>query len=156
MKISSSEFKNNERIPAKYTCDGDRFLSPPLQFENIPQNTKSLVLIVEDPDVPKEIREDQLFVHWILYNIPPLSKELPEGTTAGTCALNTRDEPRYTGPCPPGEYFPNEHRYFFRLYALDTTLQFEKEPSRDEVLSATHNHVLETAELIGRYKKVSN
>lgn len=152
MKLTSSAFSDGETVPSKYSCDGDRFLSPPLEFKDVPKESKSLILIMEDPDVPKEIREDRLFVHWVLYNISPDTKTIDEGESVGMVGLNTRGEARYTGPCPPSEYEPSEHRYIFTLYALDTILDLE-EATKESILQASQDHVLDTAVLMGRYKK---
>ena len=155
MKLSSSAFLDGGIIPLKYSCEGDRFLSPPLEFQDVPEETKSLVLIMEDPDVPKEVREDQLFVHWVLFNISPDTKVLNEGESVGTLGSNTRGEARYTGPCPPSEYEPSEHRYIFTLYALDTTLDVE-EVDKETILQAIEGHVLDEAVLVGKYKKLDS
>lgn len=164
MKISSPVFSNNEKIPSKYTCDGEN-INPPLEFFEIPEGTKSLALIVDDPDVPKNIREDGLWVHWVLWNIPPNVREIPEsvdissGTRASEATLfgaiegeNTSRGRGYTGPCPPDR----EHRYFFKLYALDIMVPSEfvwKDPNTD-FEKAMEGHILEKAELIGRYERI--
>lgn len=155
MNLISPAFSNNGSIPIKYSCDGDRFLSPPLEFKDIPEEAKSLALIVEDPDVPKEIREDQLFVHWVLYDIPPETSLLNEGEASiGMFGVNTRGEAKYTGPCPPSEYEPSEHRYIFTLYALDTMLNLEEGVKKGELIEKMKGHILEEAVLVGKYKKL--
>ncbi len=153
MHITSPVFQDSERIPEKYTCDGERFLSPPLSISNVPPETKSLILIVDDPDVPKVIREDGNFTHWVLFNISPTVSEILEGTTVGMPGANTRGEPRYTGPCPPPEYEPKMHRYVFKLYALDTALDLTEGATKKDVEAAAQEHVLATAELIGTYSR---
>lgn len=140
-------------MPEKYTCDGERFLSPPLAFSGIPKAAKSLVLIVDDPDVPKVIREDGNFTHWVLFNISPAVSEILEGMVVGTLGANTRGEPRYTGPCPPPEYEPKMHRYVFKLYALDTALDLTEGATKEDVEASAQGHILATAELIGTYSR---
>lgn len=147
-------FEEGEIIPSKYTCDGERFLSPSLSISDVPEEAQSLLLIVDDPDVPKEIRDDGLFTHWMLFNIPPNTTEIPEGGgELGEHGSNTRGEARYTGPCPPPEYEPREHRYFFKLYALDTMLDIQQGASREEVEAAMGGHLIAQAELMGRYSR---
>src|SRR3989344_4297354 len=122
MKLESPAFTHNASIPAKYPCDGDRALSPPLSISGMPEGAAALALLMDDPDVPKERRPDGMFDHWTLFNMPPGPTEILEGSAAGTKGANTRGDLEYTGPCPPPEYEPAEHRYFFRLYALDEPL----------------------------------
>lgn len=153
MQIESSVFKNSERIPEKYTCDGERFLSPPLSIKEVPEGAVSLVLIMDDPDVPSAIRSDGNFTHWIVFNIPASATSIDEGELIGIQGANTRGESRYTGPCPPPEYEPSTHRYFFKLYALDVMLDLSEGATKDEVLEALDGHVIENAELMGVYSK---
>lgn len=153
MKITSPAFANSERIPTKYTCDGERFLSPPLSITEVPAEATSLALIMDDPDVPIALREDGIFTHWVLFNVPSTTFEIPEGADVGTFGANTRGEPRYTGPCPPPEYEPSTHRYFFKLYALDATLNFPKGATKGDVEAAMDGHILETAEMYGTYSR---
>lgn len=155
MKLTSAAFENGGMIPSKYTCEGDRLLSPPVSIAEVPEGSKSLALIMEDPDVPRALREDQLFIHWVLFNIPPDTSELSEGARVGMPGVNTRGETGYTGPCPPSEYEPQEHRYIFTLYALDTDLPLAEGATKEDVLAAMQTHVVETALLLGRYKKLS-
>lgn len=154
MQITSVAFQNSERIPESYSCDGDRFLSPPLTIDDVPEVAQSLVLIVDDPDVPKALHEDGLFTHWILFNIPPGTSSIPEGQGVGTAGANTRGDARYAGPCPPPDYEPKTHRYFFKIYALDTTLDLSEGASREKIESAMTGHILATAKLIGTYSRV--
>ena len=123
LSITSSAFDHEAGIPARYTCDGDD-VSPPLTFAGVPEGAKSLALIVDDPDAPDPAAPTMTWVHWVLYNLPPdcdglaeamSADALPAGTLEGT---NDWDRTGYGGPCPP----IGEHRYFFKLYALDTVL----------------------------------
>ncbi len=149
MKITSTVFKHEGKIPPKYTCDGDN-TSPPLFIEGVPENTKSLVLLMDDPDVPKRIREDGMWDHWIVFNIPPGTKELPEGKVPpGLVGVNTSGGMTYQGPCPPDR----EHRYFFKLYALDTMFDLAKGATKADVEKAMKLHIIAKAELIGRYER---
>lgn len=145
MKISSSAFGNNEKIPKKFTCDGQD-LNPPLKFEEVPQNAKSLVLIMDDPDAPGRI-----FVHWTIWNIPPETREIAENTVPAGAVLGMTDfgKAGYGGPCPPS----GTHRYFFKLYALDTTLQLPSSATKAEVEALMSGHILSQTELIGLYSR---
>ncbi|HLO89458.1 MAG TPA: YbhB/YbcL family Raf kinase inhibitor-like protein [Nostocaceae cyanobacterium] len=150
MKLVSSAFENNSLIPPKYTCDGEDF-SPPLSWDEVPPQTQSLVLIVDDPDAP--IRT---FVHWVIYDLPPTSRQLPEqipqGKTinsGGVQGKNDFDKLGYGGPCPPS----GTHRYFFHLYALDKKLNLPSGASKSQILTAMDGHVLAKGELIGRYQR---
>lgn len=149
MQITSSEFKNGELIPSVCTCDGEN-APPSLVFSEVPDAAKSLALIMEDPDVPKSLRPDGMFDHWIVWNIPPETKYFSEGM--GTTGKNTRGNNAYTGPCPPDR----EHRYFFKLYALDTLLKLDWDTTKSELLSAMKNHIVEEVELVGRYERVNS
>lgn len=142
MKITSSVFENNTRIPTKYSCDGNG-INPPLFFEDIPQNTKSLALIVDDPDAP-----GGTFVHWILFNIESGIKKINESLFVefASCGINSSGTIGYVSPCPPS----GEHRYFFKLYALDKLLDL-KNPTEEDLENAMSGHILEKAELIGLY-----
>jgi len=153
LTLTSSAFENGGTIPAKYTCDGERRLSPPLSISGAPAGAKSLALIMDDPDVPKELRPDGVFDHWTLYNIPADTAEIPEGANIGPAGLNTAGAEGYTGPCPPPEHEPREHRYIFRLFALSDTLRFPTPPTKQQILDALAPFVLASAELIGRYSR---
>lgn len=154
LTLTSTAFEDNGTIPAKYTCDGDRLLSPPLSIRGVPENAKSLVLIMDDPDVPKQLRPEGVFNHWTLFNIPPETTEILEGGTVGTAGAATRGESHYTGPCPPPEYEPKEHRYIFKLYALSDVLALAEGATKREVLSALAPLLLTEATLIGRYARI--
>lgn len=153
LTLTSSAFEHDGNIPARYTCDGTRTLSPALMWSGVPEGALSLALVMDDPDVPKAIKPDGVFDHWTLFNIPPTTTEIPEGGSIGSAGVNGAGNSTYTGPCPPPQYEPSEHRYFFRLYALDTELSLAPGASKTEVLAAMQNHVLAEAELMGRYKR---
>jgi Raf kinase inhibitor-like YbhB/YbcL family protein len=149
MRITSTAFSANATIPTQYTCDGQN-INPPLAFSDIPPNAKTLVLLVDDPDVPKNLIPSGVFDHWVVYNITPGTNEIPENSSAvGTQGKNGAGKVGYTGPCPPDK----EHRYFFKLYALDTTLEFSDAPTKQQVETAMQNHIIGQAELVGRYNR---
>lgn len=149
MKLTSTAFEHNGLIPTTYTCDGEN-VNPPLQIDSIPNDAVSLVLIMDDPDVPKHIRPDGVWDHWIVYNISPNTRKILEGQEPeGTLGNNTSNAVGYQGPCPPDR----QHRYIFKLYALDTMLALEKGATKHEVEHAMKGHVLNQAELIGLYKR---
>lgn len=147
MKLTSSAFQNGDYIPRLYTCDGSN-ISPPLSIREVPERAQSLVLILEDPDVPKHIREDRTWDHWIIFNIPPDTHEIPEGQEPqGVHGLGTGHNLTYYGPCPPDR----EHRYFFKLFALDTMLELPEKSTKQALLNAMQQHILAKAELMGVY-----
>lgn len=149
MKVSSSAFAHNGSIPATYTCDGSN-TNPPLAFFDIPKDAKSLVLLMDDPDVPKSIRPDGMWDHWVVWNIPPTTSSIKESETPqGTVGKNSGGESAYYPPCPPN----GEHRYFFKLYALDTLLDLPASSRKTDVEKAMKGHILAQAELIGRYNR---
>jgi len=149
MKLTSSAFEHNGAIPSEYTCDGSD-TSPELDIEDVPENTKSLALINDDPDVPKEIRPDGLWVHWVVWNIPPDTNNIPKGTEPSGVAGNSNfGKTGYGGPCPPS----GTHRYFFKLYALDTELSLQEGSTKDDVEKAMKGHIIEKTELIGTYQR---
>ena len=149
MKLSSQAFKHNDKIPSKYTCQGQD-INPPLEIAEVPEGTKSLALIMDDPDVPERVRKDKMWVHWVAYNIDPKTRAIKENIpTLGTLGKNTGGMNRYMGPCPPDK----EHRYFFKLYALDTMLSLKDGATKDELLKAMEGHILAQCELIGRFEK---
>ena len=155
LTLRSSAFSNSGEIPSKYTCEGGD-MAPPLEWEGIPEQTRSLVLIVDDPDAPDPKAPKMTWVHWVLYNIPPSAAGLPEGATAedlpqGTEeGLNDWKRTGYGGPCPP----IGRHRYFHKLYALDTTLEGMNRPTKADLEAAMKNHVIAKTELIGTYEKL--
>jgi hypothetical protein len=154
MNLSSSAFSENTPIPALYTCEG-RDLSPPLQWRDLPAATRSLVLIVDDPDAPDPAAPKMTWVHWVLYNLPPDAPGLPEGVTSAGLPAGTREglndwqRTGYGGPCPP----IGRHRYFHKLYALDTVLPDLGRATKADVERAMQGHVLDTATLMGVYQK---
>ncbi|MGC8774835.1 MAG: YbhB/YbcL family Raf kinase inhibitor-like protein [Chlorobaculum sp.] len=153
-ELTSSAFKNMGAIPALYTCEGKN-ISPPLTWKNIPKGTKSLVLIVDDPDAPDPAAPKFTWVHWVLYNIPPGKTGFAEGAgnrpaEAGMLeGSSSWNRGGYGGPCPP----IGTHRYFFKLYALDTMLDDLLSPLKADVEAAMQGHILAEAVLIGTYKK---
>lgn len=142
MKLSSPAFEHNDYMPKKYTCQGEN-ISPPLVVEDIPEDTKTLALIVDDPDAPAKT-----WIHWVVYNIKPLA-EVEDNTVPGTQGKNDSNPRNYGGPCPPS----GTHRYFFKLYALDTELDLAEGATKEELLEAMEGHIIEKAELIGLYEK---
>ncbi len=150
MKLTSTAFSEGAMIPVKYTCDGAN-VSPPFTWAEIPQGAATFALICEDPDAPAGT-----WVHWVVYNIPAKATTLPEKMTpADTLADGTRQgisdfrKTGYGGPCPPG----GTHRYFFKLYALDTALTPAPGMTKVQLLKAMEGHILAQAELMGRYKR---
>ena len=147
IQITSTAFPANGAIPSKYTCDGQN-INPPLAFASIPPKTQSLVLIMDDPDVPKNLMPSGVFDHWLIWDLPADSKGVAEAAPEAKRGLNGMGQAGYTGPCPPDR----EHRYFFKLYALDTRLT-GRIANKQDLESAMKGHVLEQAELIGRYAR---
>lgn len=150
--IESASFQESSAIPAKYTCD-DQDISPPLKWSGVPKNTKSLAMISDDPDAPMGD-----WVHWVIYNLPPTLTELPEGIPATeklpTGGLQGRTDfgrIGYGGPCPPS----GTHRYFFKIYALDTELSLASGKTKRELLQAMEGHVLAMGQLMGKYQRTS-
>lgn len=153
MQITSRAFENSQRIPSKYTCDGDRLLSPEFIVSEVPEAAQSLVLIMDDPDVPKVLHANGNFTHWVAFNISPATSLIPEGAKIGTQGSNTAGRTGYTGPCPPPEHEPKTHRYFFKLYALTTTLDLPEGASKEDVEAAMGDHLIASAELYGTYSR---
>lgn len=150
MNITSPAFLNNKEIPKVYSCDGEN-INPPLEFSDIPQNAKSLVLIMDDPDVPKNLKRDGMFDHWIVFNIPPEIRSIDEDSEPlGIVGQNSAGQSSYTGPCPPDR----KHRYFFKLFALDSLLSLNSQATKKDVEKAMEGHILEKAELMGVYERV--
>jgi Raf kinase inhibitor-like YbhB/YbcL family protein len=154
LTLTSQAFQQNGEIPARHTCQGAD-VSPPLAWSGVPANTKSLALIVDDPDAPDPAAPKIIWVHWVLYNIPPTAtgladgaaaQALPDGTLEG---INDFKRAAYGGPCPP----VGRHRYFHKLYTLDTVLPDLKVPTKAALERAMHGHVLAHAALIGTYQK---
>lgn len=154
LSLTSPAFQTGTSIPSQFTCDAEN-VSPPLSIAGVPEGAKSLVLIMDDPDVPKALKPDSVFDHWALFNISPETKEIAQAGSAGTAGANGAGKNQYTGPCPPREYEPSEHRYFFKLYALDIMLDLPAGASKADVLQAMEGHVLEQAELMGKYRRAS-
>ena len=151
LTLTSTAFESGDQIPIKYTCDGDN-VNPPLSISNVPAEAKSLVLIVTDPDIPASVKESrgiEVFDHWVVFNIPTTTTSLTENEEPGTTGDNTAGNSSYTGPCPPDR----EHRYFFRLYALDEELDLPAGATRLEVEEAMDGHIISQAELMGRYER---
>jgi Raf kinase inhibitor-like YbhB/YbcL family protein len=152
MKLVSTTFENGGEIPKAHTCEGADH-SPPLAFHDVPSATKSLVLIVDDPDAPDPRAPKRTWVHWVVYNVPPnvtgfseSVRDFPAGARQGK---NDWNNARYQGPCPP----IGRHRYFHKLYALDIVLPDLGAPTKAELEQAMQGHVIEQAELVGTYEK---
>ena len=150
MKITSSVFKDGGLIPSKYTCDGDD-ISPPLRWEGVPEGAQSVALICDDPDAPMGT-----FVHWVLFNLPAEVKGLAEGVPAdktlpngGVQGVTDFGRVGYGGPCPPS----GTHRYFFKIYALDTKLDLPAGSRKSQLLKAMEGHILAQGQLVGKYKR---
>ena len=150
LSLSSSAFAGGQSIPAKYSCIG-RNISPDLAWANAPAGTKSFALIVDDPDAPMGT-----WVHWVVFNIPAATSNLPEAARAGAQLAdgslqgkNSSGKLGYDGPCPPS----GTHRYFFKLYALDTALDLASGSSKDQLLKAMQGHILAQGELMGTFSK---
>jgi Raf kinase inhibitor-like YbhB/YbcL family protein len=152
LSLKSSAFAPHQNIPVRYTCEGED-ISPPLAWSGVPEGTRSFVLIVDDPDAPDPAAPKMTWVHWMLYNLPPDIDGLPEGVTF--LPMGTREGRNdwkrigYSGPCPP----VGRHRYFHRLYALDTILPDLGRPTRAKLEKAMRDHILESTELVGTYQK---
>jgi len=151
MKITSTAFAANGEMPAAHTCEGhDR--APPLSFSDVPPGAKSLALIVDDPDAPDPAAPKMTWVHWVVYDLPPATAGLLDGGALPPGArdgLNDWKRIGYGAPCPP----IGRHRYFFKLYALDTTLSFAHPPTKQQLEQAMRGHVLAHAELVGTYAR---
>lgn len=152
MEIRSPAFFIGNTIPFKYTCDGDN-ISPPLQWESPPQGTNSFALILDDPDAP-----DGTFTHWVVYNLPADTRELAEGIAKQPKlhkgimqGKNSFGDVGFGGPCPPKK--DGAHRYFFKILALDKLLDLPPGVSKEEVLAAMEGHILDAAEVMGRYAR---
>lgn len=142
LTVKSPAFKNNEFIPSKYTCDGLN-INPELRIEDIPANTKSLALIVDDPDAP-----NGTFCHWLLWDIDP-KNAIKEDSKPGKVGSNSMHENKYFGPCPPS----GTHHYHFKVYALNTKLNLPSKTGEKELLHAMKGHVISSGDLVGLYKR---
>jgi len=150
LEITSSVFEQGGMIPSKYTCDAEN-ISPPLEWNGIPDDAESLALIVDDPDAP-----GKTWVHWVLFNLPAkttsLEEDFPKDATLDNGAINGVTDfgsNGYGGPCPPG----GTHRYYFKLYALDSELDLDSSAKKSDLLKAMEGHVLAEGQLMGKYKR---
>lgn len=153
LALTSPAFADHTPIPSRFTCDGED-VSPPLEWSGVPHETKSLVLIVDDPDAPDPAAPRRVWVHWLLYNLPPDSHGLPQGAARGLPAearqgVNDWRRPSYGGPCPA----VGRHRYFCKLYALDTKLPDLHAPDKSRLEREMRGHILEQTELVGTYQR---
>lgn len=152
MDLNSTAFAAGTEIPRQYTCEGDD-LAPPLRWGGVPDRTRSLALVVDDPDAPDPAAPKMTWVHWVLFDIPPGATEIPEGglplPDGAREGSNDWHRTGYGGPCPP----LGRHRYFFKLYALDTLLPDLHKPTKAELERAMQGHVLAQAQLVGTYQK---
>ena len=144
MKLTSPAFANNDAIPSEFTCDGAD-VSPPLIINDVPSNAKSLALVMDDPDAPVGTWD-----HWVVFNIPPSTKSIPKGAEPqGTAGKNSWGRTGYGGPCPPS----GTHRYYFKLYALDTILNLPEGATKKDLERAMQGHIIAQAQLMGTYKR---
>jgi len=154
MSINSPSFEHRGEIPTKYTCEGQD-VSPALSWSGVPGGAKSLALIVDDPDAPDPEAPKMTWVHWVLYSLPATANGLPEGVSDDALPDGTRQARNdwkrtgYGGPCPP----IGRHRYFFKLYALDTVLPDLGTPTKPVLEKAMEGHIVAKAELVGTYQK---
>ena len=149
LSLISPAFRHMGQIPSRYTCDGEN-ISPSLVVSGVSSDAKSLILIMEDSDVPKNIREDGTWDHWLKFNIPVSSREIKEGEEPeGISGLTTSNKLKYGGPCPPDR----EHRYFFKLYSLDVMLDLQEGVSKKEIEEAMMGHIIQETLLIGLYNR---
>jgi len=146
--LTTPAFKQGEKIPSKYTCDGAG-MNPAFVFGNVPANAKQLVFTMNDPDVPKTLMPSGNFDHWFVWDIAPTSKGIAEGA-GSSMGMNGTGKAGYIGPCPPDR----EHRYFFRLFALDAPLTGKTFKDRAALEAAMKGHILAQSELMGRYEKI--
>ena len=154
MKVTSSAFQHGGAIPAQYTCEGKDF-SPPLAWSGAPASAKTFALIVDDPDAPDPAKPQRVYVHWVVYNIPASTTSLPESASkkglpkGAVQGNNDWGKAEYGGPCPP----IGRHRYFFKLYALDTALTGLSGATKADLERAMKAHVIDSGELIATYQK---
>lgn len=142
MRITSPAFSSGKMIPRKYSCQGES-INPDLHIEEIPKEAKALALIMEDPDAPHGT-----FVHWVVFNIP-VNSNIAENSSPGTEGMNSGGKIGYYPPCPPS----GEHRYFFKVYALDAKLSLKQGATKEDLLKAMQGHILAEAQLMGTYRK---
>jgi Raf kinase inhibitor-like YbhB/YbcL family protein len=141
--VRSPSFQANTLIPKKYSCDGEG-VNPPLTIEGVPKESKSLVLVVDDPDA-----SGGTFDHWVVWDIPPSTTKIAEHSIPGTEGLNSAQQKRFMSPCPPS----GTHRYFFKVYALDVELKLDTKTTKRDLERALQNHILSRGELIGLYHR---
>ncbi len=144
MEINTPAFKSNTRMPTKFTCQGEN-VSPGIEIFGTPEEAKSLVLIVDDPDTPRG-----LWNHWAVYNISPDTQIINEGSVPGIECITSSQEKNWSGPCPPS----GTHRYIFKIYALDTTLNLNKDSTYTDLRARIQDHIIDQAQTIGIYKKL--
>lgn len=144
MRLKSPAFGEGERIPTEHSCEGGNS-SPKLELEGVPEDTKSLALIMDDPDAPSGT-----FVHWVAWNIP-ISEEIPEDAHIGLEGMNSAGRKGYTGPCPPPGHGP--HRYYFKVYALDGELDLPEGAGKADLEKAMEGHIIAKAETMGTYER---
>jgi Raf kinase inhibitor-like YbhB/YbcL family protein len=143
LTIKSLSFQHNSSIPKKYSCDGED-TNPPLTIEDVPKESKSLALVVDDPDAP-----GGTFDHWVVWNIPASTTKIAENSVPGTEGLNSARQKGFMGPCPPS----GTHRYFFKVYALDTELNLGAKSIKRDLEKAMQGHIVAKGELIGLYHR---
>jgi Raf kinase inhibitor-like YbhB/YbcL family protein len=143
LTVKSPAFESNKPIPKKFSCDGEG-TNPALTVEGMPKETKSLALVMDDPDAP-----GGTFDHWVVWNISPTTSKIGEHSVPGTEGLNGMRKPGYTGPCPPS----GTHRYFFKVYALDTLLTLGAKSTKRDLEKAMQSHIVAKGELIGLYHR---
>jgi Raf kinase inhibitor-like YbhB/YbcL family protein len=154
IRIESPKFDNGGAIPTAYTCEG-KDASPPLSWSGVPASARALALVVDDPDAPDPKAPKGVFVHWVVYNLPPSTNGLPEAVHRGSLpagaseGMNDMKKTGYFGPCPP----VGRHRYFFKLYALDAPLDGLKNPTKVDLERAMKGHVVGQGELVGTFEK---
>ena len=154
LKVTSSAFQPNGSIPSQYTCEG-KDISPPLAWSGAAGNAKSFAMIVDDPDAPDPAKPQRVYVHWVVYNLPASTTGLPENASkaglpkGAVQGKNDWGKAEYGGPCPP----IGRHRYFFKVYALDTALTGLSSPAKADLERAMKGHVVDQGELIGTYQK---
>lgn len=158
LTLSSPVFGDSDVIPTPYTCDGENMF-PPLAIAGVPEEATTLVLVMDDPDIPAEVKQSQgieKFDHYARYNIPADTATLEAANAVGEPGQNSSGETGYVSPCPPTQYEPTEHRYIFRLYALPSALSFDVTPTLDEIEAQAKEQAIAETQLTGRYTRVEN